>query len=194
MKSNFVILLVATMLITGTSNIIAAKQNHKEKTNTLDSVDVIKEFKNFFKSGDYYFGGQPTLEAINWLKSEGVKLFINLRTEEENKKFTSTAFNEENLLKEYGIKYISIPVSYPDSYNPKTLKKFISALTEYEGKVFIHCASGGRVRYFFMAYLIESKGYSLNDAIAFVKQMKYSFLLENLLGKEIYMTLNEKNN
>ena len=103
MKSNFVILLVAIMLIIGKSNTIAAKQNYKNKnkTNTLDSVDVIKEFKNFYKSGEYYFGGQPTLEAINWLKSEGVKLFINLRTNEENKKFTSTAFNEENLLKEY---------------------------------------------------------------------------------------------
>lgn len=54
------------MFILGTSNITVAKQNKEEKTNTLDSVEVIKEFKNFYKSGNFYFGGQPTLEAINW--------------------------------------------------------------------------------------------------------------------------------
>lgn len=188
MKPNFSILLVATMFVIGTSNIIVAKQNQEEKTNTLDSVEVIKEFKNFYKSGDYYFGGQPTLEAINWLKAEGVKLFINLRTDSENEKFTKTAFNEENLLNNIGIQYISIPVSYPNSYNPETLQKFIDALANYDGKIFIHCASGGRVKYFFMAYLIESKGYSLNEAIYFGKQMNYSFLLENILGKEINMS------
>lgn len=188
MKSNFNILLLATMFILGTSNIIVAKQNQEEKANTLDSVEVIKEFKNFYKSGNYYFGGQPTFEAINWLKSEGVKLFINLRTDSENEKFTKTAFNEENLLNNIGIQYISIPVSYPDSYNPETLQIFIGALANHEDKIFIHCASGGRVKYFFVAYLVESKGYSLNDAISFGKQMKYSFLLENILGKEINMS------
>ncbi len=191
MKSTLNVLLVATMFILGTSNIIVAKQNQEEKANTLDSVEVIKEFKNFYKSGNYYFGGQPTLEAINWLKSEGVKLFINLRTDSENEKFTKTAFNEGNLLNNIGIQYISIPVSYPDSYNPETLQTLTGALTNHEGKVFIHCASGGRVKYFFMAYLVQSKGYSLNDAISFGKQMKYSFLLENILGKEINLSFNE---
>ena len=190
MKTNFTYLvLVALFYFAGLQSTIS-KTKPADKVFTLDSVQVIEEFKNFYQSGNYYFGGQPTLEVINWLKSEGVKLFINLRTEKENEKFTSTAFNEENLLKEYGIKYISIPVSYPNSYNPKTLGKFIKALSDHDGKVFIHCASGGRVKYFFMAYLVESKGYSLNDAISFGKQMRYSFPLENILGKEINISFN----
>ncbi|MCK5169405.1 MAG: dual specificity protein phosphatase family protein [Bacteroidales bacterium] len=117
-------------------------------------------------------------------------MFINLRSDSENEKFTKTALNEENLLNDLGIQYISIPVSYPDSYNPETLQIFTEALENHEGKVFIHCASGGRVRYFFMAYLVESKAYSLNDAISFGKQMKYSIPLELILGKEINMSFN----
>lgn len=155
----------------------------------LDSVQKIDHFKGMYKAGDYYFGGQPTLEAINYLKSEGVKLFINLRTENENESFTNTAFNEENLLKKYEINYISIPVSYPDSYNTETLAKFKQALFENENKVFIHCAGGGRVKTFFMAYLIEEKGYTINEAMDLGNQLNYYFPLGLLLEKEINMTL-----
>ena len=95
------------------------------------------------------------------------------------------AFNEENLLKEYGIEYILIPVSYPDSYNPKTLKKFAEVLNNYEGKVLIHCKGAGRVRSFFIAYLIEYQNYTFEDAMNFGKQMDYQFMLENLLDREV---------
>ena len=191
MKLNFTLLILFVLFNLLSAQSAISKTKPSDKTFTLDSVQVIEEFKNFYQSGDYYFGGQPTLEAINWLKSEGVKLFINLRADKENEKFTNTAFNEENLLKEYGINYISIPVSYPDSYTPETLEKFAEVLNNYQGKVFIHCAGGGRVKSFFMAYLIESKGYSLNEAKDFGKQMKYLFPLENLLDKEINMTFKE---
>lgn len=189
MKTNVKIFLITILIQLGMSSFSVADSGQNSKT---DTVETIKEFKNLYKSGNYYFGGQPTLEAINWLKSEGVQVIINLRTDKENNDFTNTAFNEENLAKEYGIKYISIPVSYPDSYDPSTLKKFSKTITENEqNKIFIHCASGGRVSYFYMAYLIESKGYSLNEAISFGNKIGFSFLLENLLDKEINMSFKE---
>jgi len=157
----------------------------------LDSVQKIEHFKGMYRAGDYYFGGQPSPEAIKYLKSEGVKLFINLRTKNENQSFTNTAFNEENLLKEHEINYISIPVSYPDSYNTETLAKFTQVLAENESKVFIHCASGGRVKNFFMAYLIEEKGFTINEAMVFGNQLNYNFPLGMILEKEINMTFNK---
>ncbi|MFC2152764.1 dual specificity protein phosphatase family protein, partial [Bacteroidota bacterium] len=169
-------------------NIADAQTSNSQK---LDEVIEIKDFKNLHKSGDFYFGGQPTYEMAKWLKSESVKSVINLRTNDENKKFTQSAFNEEDLFKELNIHYISIPVSYPDSYNPKTLEQFSKALIESDGKIFIHCASGGRVKSLFMAYLIQVKGYTINEAIEFGKQMNYIFPLENLLGKNIEMTFKE---
>lgn len=183
MKLNVIFRLLALLLIANTSKIYAQNQN------ALDSVEVIKEFKNFYKSGNYYFGGQPTLEAIQWLKSENVTLFVNLRSENENERFTNTAFCEKDILKEYGIEYASVPVSYPESYNPEVLTSFAEILNNHNDKIFIHCASGGRVRYFFMAYLIEYKSYSPHDAIAFCKQMDYSFPLELILGKEINISI-----
>ena len=190
MKLISIYLMLAISLSLYGINPVISKSVSNEKP-IIDSVQVIKQFKGIYKAGDYYFGGQPTLEVVNWLKSENISLFINLRTKEENEKFTNTAFNEEMLLQEYGIKYISIPVSYPDSYNPNTLDKFIKALSEHDGKVFIHCASGGRVKSLFMAYLVQEKSYTINEAIEFGKQMKYIFPLENLLGKDIQMTIIE---
>ncbi len=159
----------------------------QESSKLLDPIEAIDEFNNFYKSGNYYFGGQPSLEAIKWLKSEGVSLIINLRSDKENENFTKEAFNEENMVEELELSYESIPVSYPDSYNPETVEVLIKVLSNHKGKVFIHCAGGGRVRWFFMAYLVKAKNHTLNEAIAFGKQMKFTFLLEELLGKEIKM-------
>jgi hypothetical protein len=41
-----------------------------------------------------------------------------------------------------------------------------------------------------MAYLINEKGYSVNDAVLIGKSLKFVFPLEKLLGDEIEMKLN----
>ncbi|MCK5028985.1 MAG: dual specificity protein phosphatase family protein [Bacteroidales bacterium] len=187
MKTIFTYSMIAVWLSLFCINPVISKSVSADKP-ALDSAQKVEQFKGMYKAGDYYFGGQPTLEAIKYLKSEGVKLFINLRTENENQSFTNTVFNEENLLKKYEINYISIPVSYPDSYNAETLAKFKQALSENENKVFIHCAGGGRVKTFFMAYLIEVKGYTINEAMSWGNELNYYFPLGILLEKEIDMT------
>lgn len=185
-------LFISSILILAFCQTLSSKElNSNKESDSLEPVVKIEEFKNFFKSGNYYFGGQPTLESLDWLKSEGVGVVINLRTEDENEDYANYAYNEENIVKEKGIEYISLPISYPDSYNPETLAQFSEILKKNDGKVFIHCRSCGRVTYFFMAYLVEYKEYSLNEAIEFGKQMKFSFALEDLLGKEIEMTIKE---
>ncbi len=68
MKSNFNVLLLATMFILGTSNIIVVKQSQEEKTNTLDSVEVIKEFKRENPSELVQL-----LEKHHWNKSKVAK-------------------------------------------------------------------------------------------------------------------------
>ena len=157
----------------------------------LDDVIEIEDFEDLYKSGDFYMGGQPSYDMLKWLKSENVSLVINLRTKDENKRFTKSSFNEKETLKDLGVVYKSIPISYPDSYNPENLKKFAEVLSKKDGKVFIHCASGGRVMSFMMAYLAQEKGYTLNEAMEFGKELGFMFHLENLLGKDIEMTIKE---
>lgn len=157
----------------------------------FDEVIEIEEFEDLYVSGDFYMGGQPSYDMLKWLKSEGVELIINLRTESENDRFTSSSFNEEEILTEMGFKYKLIPVAYPDGYSPENLDAFTQTLAENNGKVFIHCARGGRVSSFMMAYLIREKGYSVNDALEFGKKLGYVFSLEDILGKKIKMTIEE---
>jgi protein tyrosine phosphatase (PTP) superfamily phosphohydrolase (DUF442 family) len=158
---------------------------------TLDSVQKIEQFTGIYKVGDFYLGKQPDKEIINWLKSEGVELVINLRTEKEIENFTKSSFNEDSLLKSLEIEYFTLPINYPDSYNQMNLQKFINVISEHNGKIFIHCASGGRVKTFFMGYLIETRGYTVNEAMKISNKMDYYFPLSILLEKEIDMTLKE---
>ena len=156
----------------------------------IDSVTTIEQFPNHYKSGDYYFGGQPSYEALQWLKKEGVKVVINLRSEKEMQQYAKQAYNEENIVKSMNMSYFLLPVDGDKDYNVEKLRQFSDLLNENPGKVYIHCGSCWRVTYYFMAYLIEYENYDINEAITFGKKLKYTNQLEGLLGKDIeYNTL-----
>lgn len=149
-----------------------------EKVNKIDS------FESLYQSGNYYFAGQPSLEAFHYLKEQGIETVINLRSGEENEGFTKEAFNEERLMNELGINYISIPMKGKGAFNPKTLSKFSDAVSTNTGKVLIHCKAAGRVTLVMMAYLIKHHNYSLEQAEAFGSQITYINYLDALLGKD----------
>ncbi len=155
----------------------------------IDSVYKVEGKKDLFRSTNFYFGGQPTLETLRWLKSEGVTLVVNLRSAKENKDFAETAFNEENLAREFGMDYVSIPLGEKPSYRPQVGDTFAIVLNSHTGKAFIHCLSAGRVSYLWVAYLSRHRGYSLDDAVAIGKRIKYPTTLEDLLGAKISATI-----
>jgi uncharacterized protein (TIGR01244 family) len=162
-----------------------------QKPNLADSVTKLEDFKALYVSGDFFFAGQPTLEAFKYLTEQGVKKVINLRSEKENETFTKDAFNEEKLVKKLGMDYISIPIAGRKDYTPESLKKFAKALSSYDGKVLIHCAGAGRVSYFMMAWLIEYHDYSADKAMAFGKQITFFNYLEALVGKKTHTHFTE---
>ena len=153
-----------------------------------DMVEVIKDFNYLYRYQNSYLGGQPTLEALKWLKSQGVNKIVNLRTEDENNEFTASAFYEESNAKELGFVYHSIPINGTKDYTPEKLDVF-SSLMDTNEKILIHCRTGGRVTNFFMAYLINNKYYSINEAVKIGKDLRFSFPLENLLNTEISMEI-----
>jgi len=83
------------------------------------------------KSTSFYFGGQPTLETLRWLKPEGVTLVVNLRSEKENEDFAEAAFNEENLVKELGMDYVCIPLGDKASYCPHAVDIFAQTIAAH---------------------------------------------------------------
>jgi protein tyrosine phosphatase (PTP) superfamily phosphohydrolase (DUF442 family) len=165
----------------------AFAQVHEAKT---DTVEVFQDFKNLYRYQNFYLSGQPTYETLLWLKEKGIRTVINLRTEKENSEFASSAFNEENLARKLGITYHNFPIDGTKDYNPEKLKGFSDLLTSNE-IILIHCASAMRVTDFFMAYLITKEGYTLNEATAVGRKLRFSLSLEKLLGAEIDLLFKE---
>ena len=83
-----------------------------------------------------------------------------------------------------GFEYYSIPVDGLKDYTPAKLDT-LSVLLNKKDQIFLHCASGGRATDFFMAYLVKSKGYSLNEAAEIGRKLRFSLPLEKLLDTKI---------
>jgi protein tyrosine phosphatase (PTP) superfamily phosphohydrolase (DUF442 family) len=150
-----------------------------------DSLVLINAEINFYRCGDFYFGGWPPVEALEWLNSEGVKTVINLRSEQEMEQFASGMFNEDSLVQSLGMTYRSLPMPGQAGFNPETLESFTTILEETKGKVFIHCYGCYRVTYLVMAWMIKTQGFSIDEAVEFGRKMKYFSPLDGLLGKEL---------
>jgi uncharacterized protein (TIGR01244 family) len=151
----------------------------------------VEGFANLFQTGDFFIAGQPTLEELRWLKSAGVTLVVNIRSEAENKEFADTAFNEENIVKEMGLTYALLPVREKESYSPKTVDSFAALLSANKGKVFLHCASAGRATNLWMAYLVRHRGFDVDEAALVGRQMRFTLPFEDFLGARILMRLEE---
>jgi len=155
-----------------------------------DSVARITQFKDFYQYQNFYLTGQPSLEALQWLRSKNVVKIINLRTEEENKEFSEFAYNEKSVAEKMGFEYYSLPVNGIEGYTSENLENFINLLNKDE-KIVIHCRSATRVTDFFMAYLINKEGYSINEAVKIGRKIKFHLPLEVLLEREIDMRIDK---
>jgi protein tyrosine phosphatase (PTP) superfamily phosphohydrolase (DUF442 family) len=162
----------------------------QDKTKNSDTIEVITDFNNFFRYQNIYLGGQPSLEALQWLKYQGVKKIINLRSDSENNEYSEYAYNEETNAQKLGFEYHSVPVDGAQDYSPEKLNDFLSLVNDDE-KIFIHCLSGGRATNFLMAYLIKQKGYTINMAVEKGRSLRFSFPLEKLLDVEVSMEIIE---
>ena len=125
-----------------------------------------------------------SLEALQWLKLEGVTKIINLRTQQEMTEFTKTAYNEVLQAKKMGFDYHIIEVLGLAGYNDENLQKFINLINADE-KIVIHCMTGIRANDFFMAYLIKKQGYSIEKTLKIGRQIKFLIPLEHLLDEQI---------
>jgi uncharacterized protein (TIGR01244 family) len=156
----------------------------------IDTPKVVPDKKDLYRGGDFYFGGQPDEALLHWLASEGVKLVINLRTDGEMA-ILQANFNEIEVAKAAGMDYASIPMGGNLGFTPAMVDSLAKTLLTKNGKVFIHCAVGGRVTLLWMAYLVKYRRVALDDAVALGKRMKFTFPLEDLLGTKVFMTIDK---
>lgn len=122
------------------------------------ALDITGLFQEKFASvgDDMFIGGQPTEKALRELKARGVTMVVNLRMPEE---MAQIGFDEAELLKELGIRYVHIPMrgSPENPYGPKQLDQFTEAMNSATGKVLLHCTVAWRASHLWGAYLIRER-------------------------------------
>ena len=148
----------------------------------FETPTAFMDKENFFQAGRFYFSGQPDEETFRWLKEEGVKVVINLRTDEEMETLTKEKFDQPALLEELEMKYVHIPVGGKAGYTPQPVDEVARIVEEHEDKILIHCKSAGRVSHLWVAYLISYQHYTIEEAMDYGRRMKFYLPLEGLLG------------
>lgn len=160
-------------------------------TGTPQAVtDVEGVEKRLFRDGRVWIGGQPNVAALERLKGLGVTAVVNLRTPRETTNREQVPFDEPAEVARLGMEYINIPIGgteYP--FGPEAVQRFAEVLQRHDGQVFLHCASGVRVSYLWVAYLVRFGGLELHSALARGRAIGIGpDPLEQLLGRPLTLT------
>jgi protein tyrosine phosphatase (PTP) superfamily phosphohydrolase (DUF442 family) len=120
----------------------------------------VPPIRNFLKVNEQFCtGGQPRLEHLTQLKTDGVKSIINLRQKVEHR-----AEEEEARAKELGLKYFNIPVVFADP-KEEQVTEFLKITDDPENRpAFIHCTAAIRVGAFWMIRRVLRDGWTIEAA------------------------------
>lgn len=112
--------------------------------------------------GRVAISAQPNVDTLRWLADEGIATIVNLRStfELENRMPYDTG-----TLAELGLTGVEIPLGWDDGYDPAAVDRLAEVMATTEGPVLLHCASGGRARTMYTAYLVRHEGVSLDAAM-----------------------------
>jgi protein tyrosine phosphatase (PTP) superfamily phosphohydrolase (DUF442 family) len=124
------------------------------------SAQEVPPIRNFLRVNDQFCtGGQPRMEHLEQLKSEGVKAIINLRTPGEHR-----AAEEEAKAKELGLRYFNIPVVFTDPKDEQ-ITEFLTITDDPANRpAFIHCTAAIRVGAFWMIRRVMRDGWTIDQA------------------------------
>ena len=156
-----------------------------------ESTFAAKEFKpieppTIYTEGRYHFSAQPDVDTLrNEIKDSGVTTVVNFRRDVE---METVPFDEKLVVEDAGATYVHIPlgggVGEEPGYDPEDVDRLAEVLKSAEGNVLLHCASGGRARTIWTAYLIKHEGLSEEEATRRAQQAgQEPSSLDRLLGK-----------
>src|SRR4029079_14826777 len=129
-------------------------------TGLFQTPQKSKPIRNFLRVNDQFCtGGQPQLDQIEKLKSEGVKAIINLRQPSEHR-----AAEEEAKAKELGLRYFNIPFVFGDPKDEQATEFLRITDDPANRPAFIHCASAIRVGAFWMIRRVLRDGWKIEAA------------------------------
>lgn len=114
-------------------------------------------------------GGQPDRDGMQELTDLGISTVISLRWHIE------TIQSEKELAKEFGLKYIGIPLSYVVLPTRSEIDKFLEAVNDpINASVFVHCKHGvDRTGMMVAIWRMSQQGWSADRAYAEMERMGF---------------------
>nr|WP_251006624.1 protein tyrosine phosphatase family protein [Stenotrophomonas sp. ISL-67] len=128
----------------------------------LAEAKVPTAFKHPTKT--LYTAGQPTAAQLHQSAAAGITTVIDLRQPGEARGFDETATTTA-----LGLHYVRIPVAGAAGLTPANVQALQTALTQANGPVLLHCASGNRVGAL-LALMKAQQGASVGDALQFGRE------------------------
>ncbi len=133
--------------------------------------------------------GQPAPDDYERQAAAGTVLVVNLRTQPEIDRLD---FDPQVEVESRGMQYAWIPMGGDEGYNPEQVAAFADEIEGVDGPVMIHCASGGRARHLWAAYLVEEDGIPLDEAMLRMEEVGgQPTLMERFLGHRLHYTIGE---
>ncbi len=181
-----------TLIVVVISALLTACTSHPVRGPAVVSGIAIAEEEGTYQAGDIYFAGQLDEPAFTRMRDRGVTTVINLRSNEEMEELAAddeAPLDESAALAAMSVRYVHIPLGGDDGYEPADVQAFAEAIEAADGPVLVHCASGGRARTMWQAYLVKHRGYSLDDAAAVTRTVGgQDSAIERLLGRRVRLT------
>lgn len=145
-----------------------------------------------FAHGNLLFSAQPTRGDLDRLASSGeIARVLSCRSEAEMANRDRVPFDQAAYADSIGLEYGFIGTGGSDGYSPEIVDEFAEWLASSDEPALVHCASGGRAKYLYLAYLVRHRGYSPDEALALGREtlgLDYS-VMEQLTGFEFNHTV-----
>jgi len=132
----------------------------------IEDIEAVVE-GSLYLDGRVFISGQPSEATFAELGRRGLTVVVNTRTPAEVEDREKVPFDEEKVVRDLGMSYVSIPLGGEDHpYEPAAVQRLAEVLSSENGRVLIHCLYGGRAAYLWVAYLVQNEGLPLEQAMA----------------------------
>lgn len=152
------------MMIALTAACASAKAKPAWPGSATVSPLQVGKVKNLSSFGDrVYLAGQPVAEDFKLLADRGVKVVLNLRTDQEMK---DLGLDEKAAVEAAGMKYVHVPLGKEEP-TEEQLQSIMKLLGEAgETPVLMHCGSANRVGYAWSMFRATKQGVPADEALA----------------------------